>query len=271
MPPGGPNNKFAFAIVSAATDEAEKLAVASNIATAAPESPCSSNPPSELEGDPFASGPPLEQPDDDSIPGNVGDTGRVDFSPSLYGRLPRLARSVSMPGSKHLGHLQPVNWGTNQPSSLSAFHELSNELADSVQAVVQTLLHISPPHLLAPVKEQFSPCAVQLPSPSVSSLFTTMKNLNYMSANLHFFASDREYSALNPDAQPDRALDNFDIGEVLQSVGDVLSGIASRSSVDLVLYHGDVGMKHINVIGDECCIMFILTHVSLPLPNSVYN
>jgi osomolarity two-component system response regulator SSK1 len=55
---------------------------------------------------------------------------------------------------------------------------------------------------------------------------------------------------------------DFDIGEILQSVGDALGGMASDVGVDLVLYHGDVGMKHIAVKGDETGICYMLSHVS---------
>ena len=55
---------------------------------------------------------------------------------------------------------------------------------------------------------------------------------------------------------------DFDIGENLQSVGDALSGMAADVGVDLVLFHGDVGMKHIAVKGDEIGISYTLSHVS---------
>jgi osomolarity two-component system response regulator SSK1 len=55
---------------------------------------------------------------------------------------------------------------------------------------------------------------------------------------------------------------DFDIGEILQSVGDALGGMAADVGVDIVLYHGDVGMKHIAVRGDEIGISYTLSHVS---------
>ena len=65
------------------------------------------------------------------------------------------------------------------------------------------------------------------------------------------------------------AQNDFDIGEMLQSVGDALSGVAAQAGVDLVLFHGDVGMKHIAVKGDESGLSYTLSHVraacSVPL------
>jgi osomolarity two-component system response regulator SSK1 len=63
---------------------------------------------------------------------------------------------------------------------------------------------------------------------------------------------------------------DFDIGEMLQSVGDVLSGVAAQAGVDLVLFHGDVGMKHVTVRGDENGISFALSHVSCALPSTMF-
>jgi len=189
------------------------------------------------------------------------------LSEPIHPRLPKLARSVSMPLNTHLGYLQSP---THPPRGVqsSSLDEISRELSDSVQAMVQTLLHLSPPHILDPVKELFSACTVQLPTPSVSALLTTMKNLNYLSANLKALAPEAISTALHDDSlakEGDIVLDNFDIGEVVQSVGDVLGGLAAQAGVDLAIFHGDVGMRHIDVIGDEQCILFILTHVRAPV------
>ena len=53
----------------------------------------------------------------------------------------------------------------------------------------------------------------------------------------------------------------FDIGEMLQCLGDALSGAAGQLGVDLVLYHGNIGIKHVYVSGDESAISFALSHV----------
>jgi osomolarity two-component system, response regulator SSK1 len=209
-------------------------------------------------------------------------TGKMDKAPSF----PRLSRAVSMPLPSRLGHLQnprrPYHSSpaSNTPSSSisevtpehSQFHELSLELADSVQMMVQTLLQISPSQVFDPAKEQFSACSLSVPTPCMSAVFTSMKNLNYISANMAAFCaydSGRDSGELDPSFVPPTtpgaplAIPNdFDIGELLQSVGDALSGAAAQAEVDLVLYHGDVGMKHIAVKGDECGISYALSHVS---------
>ncbi|GBE79350.1 hypothetical protein SCP_0205480 [Sparassis crispa] len=152
------------------------------------------------------------------------------------------------------------------PPEYGHFHELSLELADSVQMVIQTLLQLSPPQVLDPVKEQFSACSLSIPTPSISAMFTSMKNLNYMSANmstlsLDSFAQNTPEGIKTLQPQPSVVWTDFDVGEMLQSVGDALSGVAAQSGVDLVLFHHDLGLKHVAVRGDESGISYTLSHV----------
>jgi hypothetical protein len=157
----------------------------------------------------------------------------------------------------------------SESSEFTQFCELSLELAASVQMVVQTLLRVSPPQVLHPAKEQFAACSLPVPTPSISAILTSLKSLNYMSANMVAFwtAAVKERHVSDKDSQPNFELllnqpNDFDVGELLQSVGDVLSGVAAHAGVDLVLYHGDVGIKHISVKGDESGLAVALSHVS---------
>jgi osomolarity two-component system response regulator SSK1 len=137
--------------------------------------------------------------------------------------------------------------------------------------MIQTMLQVSPPQLLDPAKEQFSACALSVPTSSMSAMFTTMKNLNFISANMSDLCSDPPSPASTEGTDVDDLLSlgtsvrsDFDIGEMLQSVGDSLSGAAAQAGVDLVLYHGDdIGLRHVCVKGDENGISYALSHVSL--------
>ena len=206
-------------------------------------------------------------------------------SPPLH----RLSRAFSVPLPSQIGYLKnpqrpplpsPFPPTVRPSPDMAHFHELSLELADSVQMIIQTLLQLSPPQVFDPAKEQFSACALPIPTPSISALFTVMKSLNYMSANMAAFStppSSNSYeqsnhstnedscSSTSPNAllqAPQIPVHDFDIGETLQSAGDALSGMAADVAVDLVLFHGDVGMKHIAVKGDEIGICYTLSHVS---------
>jgi len=202
---------------------------------------------------------------------------------------PRLSRAFSVPLPAQIGYLKNPKRppllvlpppATHPSSDMTHFHELSLELADSVQMIIQTLLQLSPPQVFDPAKEQLSACALPIPIPSISALFTVMKSLNYMFANMAAFStplSSRPYDSPNQTTDvdsnnsaisnatlqaPQSPVRDFDIGETLQGVGDALGGMAADAGVDLVLFHGDVGMKHIAVKGDEIGICYALSHVS---------
>ncbi|KAL0949783.1 hypothetical protein HGRIS_009822 [Hohenbuehelia grisea] len=190
---------------------------------------------------------------------------------------PRFSRAFSMPLPSQLGQLQnPHRFGSSPASrdqddtvmtgEVAQFRELSLELADWVQMIIQTMLQISPPQILDPAKEQFSACSLAVPTPSMSAMFTIMKSLNYISANMAAFCA--EPARFSGSTQPeliagfaDNPMNDFDIGELLQNVGDALSGSAAQAGVDLVLFHADVGMKHVMVKGDESGISFALSHI----------
>jgi osomolarity two-component system response regulator SSK1 len=136
--------------------------------------------------------------------------------------------------------------------------------------VVQTLLQISPAQVLDPTKEQFTACSLSVPTSSMSAMFTIMKNINYISANMESYFSEIPggMSSRRLEKQPMRSSSayptdriEFDIGDTLQAIGDSLSGSAAQVGVDLVLYHGDVSLKHVNVYGDEASLRYAITQV----------
>ncbi|KAF5372018.1 hypothetical protein D9615_008095 [Tricholomella constricta] len=172
---------------------------------------------------------------------------------------PHLSRALSMPLPSQLGYLKHPHRSdiaSSPEESLSypptpdssRLKELSVELADSVQMIIQTMLQISPPQLLDPAKEQFSACSLSVPTSSMSAMLTSMKNLNYISANMSCLCSEVEDVECMDISRVDTPTlqTDFDIGEMLQSVGDSLSGAAAQAGVDLVLYHGDdIGLRHV--------------------------
>ncbi|KAG5639155.1 hypothetical protein H0H81_006414 [Sphagnurus paluster] len=189
---------------------------------------------------------------------------RLQRSPAL----PPLSRALSMPLPSQLGYLKhPLrsdNVSLSEPVTMNerSLRELSLELADSVQMLIQTMLQVSPPQLLDPAKEQFSACALSVPTPSMSAMLTMMKNLNYISANMSGLVSPGDVDMEESRVGTPAVHTDFDIGEILQSVGDALSGAAAQSGVDLVIYHGDdIGLRHVCVKGDEGGISYALSHI----------
>ncbi|KAJ3811143.1 hypothetical protein F5876DRAFT_65048 [Lentinula aff. lateritia] len=219
--------------------------------------------------------------DDSGQEGENRDTFDANHSPSIP-RLrsvlpgppmqnhPRFSRAFSLPLPSQLGHLKhphrsslsslmkPIHSEPVSPQS-HPFNELSLELADSVQTVIQTMLQISPAQVLDPAKEQFSACALSVPTPSMSAMFTAMKNLNYIAANMAEFAAEEQHSESPPLSSSSKKHDDFDIGELLQCAGDALSASAAQVGVDLVLFHGDVALRHVWVRGDESGMRYLLS------------
>ncbi|OCB84579.1 hypothetical protein A7U60_g8565 [Sanghuangporus baumii] len=248
---------------------------------------------SEAESQESHNSPPMTGGKDSADRTPTNETPNSNPTPVPSPSPPRLSRAFSMPLPSQLGHLKnphrtPLENAVRDayfvpPSPLALaelpntrLQELSIELADSVEMVIQTLLQVSPPHLLDPAKEQFSACSLSVPSPSISAMLTAMKNLNYMSANMSTLADDlRTLPSLSTEQEtssPRSSVQNdFDIGELLQSVGDSLSGTAAQAGVELVLYHADVGMKHVSVRGDECGISYALSHIIRQILNTAQS
>ncbi|KAH7105297.1 hypothetical protein BKA62DRAFT_689275 [Auriculariales sp. MPI-PUGE-AT-0066] len=187
----------------------------------------------------------------------AADTTPTNDANGLPSNAPRLARAFSMPVPAQLGHLKHPHRSSSssKDARIRAYNDISLELADSVQLAIQTILQLVPPHLLDTAKEQFAACSVQMPTASVSALLTFMKNLNYISANLSVLSASSPVQASSQAQATD-----FDVGEMLQNVGDSLGGIAAAADVELVLFHADIGMKHISVHGDECGLSYALTY-----------
>lgn len=187
---------------------------------------------------------------------------------------PHISRMLSMPQPSQFSQLQnphrpgPFNSFRSTPviptSQSSQINEVSVELADSIQLVVQTMLQISPPQVLDPVKEQFSACALSVPASSMSALFTAMKNINYISANMSTFCDNAllEDPALSKQVGV-KNYNDFDVGELLQCLGDAMSGVAAQAGVDFVIYHENIGIKRVYVSADESSISFALSHVCI--------
>ncbi|KAJ6543855.1 hypothetical protein B0H19DRAFT_1168671 [Mycena capillaripes] len=207
---------------------------------------------------------PTDHPDESDTVSDLEDRNDTptNHPPRLH---PRFSRAFSLP---QLGRLQNPHRsgkeirpnGASDPGTPSSgqFYELSLELADMVQMAIQTLLQISPPQVLEPTREQFSACALSVPTPSMSAMFTAMRNLNYFSANMATFWQEPD-EVLGPSGLIPHT--NFDLGELLQSVGDVMSGAAAEAGVDLVLYHGDLSLKYAWVSGLESGLTVALSHV----------
>ena len=185
-----------------------------------------------------------------------------------------LQRAFTTPVHSKLGHLANPNFNVSNFIHHSsddgtdlghdAFQsQLSQELADLVQLSVQTIVQLSPPHLLDQAKEQYAACGLTFPTPSVSSFLTISKALNYLSV----FSSSRSKSKRRNSLT---SYSSWDIGEMLQGVADCLAGFAAERSINIVIFHGGSNLQHVSVKGgrpsiNESSLSFGLIHVSMYL------
>ena len=165
---------------------------------------------------------------------------------------PPILRTLSTPLPSRVGTLLNPLTTRPAPSPVTSF---SREIADAVQCAVQTLLHLSPPHLLDDVKEQYSGCGVQIPTTSMSALFSSLRNLNYLCAHSEALVAGQSIN---------QTLRDFDLGEMIQGVADLHSGQAARQGVDLVLSNIESSIKLVSGYGDAEGLEFLVGHVSMP-------
>ncbi|EOQ98783.1 Response regulator mcs4 [Wallemia ichthyophaga EXF-994] len=166
-----------------------------------------------------------------------------------------IQRTFSAPISSRLGHLQNPNISnfTHTSDDASDLHpsslqkQSSQELADLVQLPIQTIIQLSPPHLLDHAKEQYAACGLTFPTPSISSFLTVSKALNYLSV---FLASPQQSKRIGA---PVFNL-SWDIGEMLQGVADSIAGLAAERSINIIIAHSGANLQHISVKGSSSAI-----------------
>ncbi|CAG8454890.1 15992_t:CDS:2 [Acaulospora morrowiae] len=133
---------------------------------------------------------------------------------------------------------------------------ISDQLHQTTDLAMSTLKQLSPPHFLSKPHEQLSACSMSMPTTSINAVYTILKDVNYISTHLGTL-SLLLFSDPNK-AERSNVKREFDIGEMIQNVGDALAGVASCAKVELVIYHVDYGLNHLNVIGDEAALRHAL-------------
>jgi hypothetical protein len=136
---------------------------------------------------------------------------------------------------------------------------ISNQLRQTTDMATDTLKQLYPSHLLSKPHEHLSACSISFPTASVNAIHVILKDINYISTHLGtlslllFSEHNQETSSVRKE---------FDIGEVIQHVGDVLAGDACNAKIELVIYHEEYSLNHLNVIGDEAAFRHSLLDVS---------
>lgn len=143
---------------------------------------------------------------------------------------------------------------------------VSQEIQDVALMVITTLEQFTPSTLLSTTQELLSACSIAVPTASISAINTTIRQVCHVSSHLELLSKLTVQawtrSNINLLKLPELVLAQFDIGELLQNLGDALAGLAAKLDVNLVVYHCDNNLHHTLVIGDEGAIRHALLNVS---------
>ncbi|CAI2178618.1 10766_t:CDS:2 [Funneliformis geosporum] len=145
----------------------------------------------------------------------------------------------------------------------SYLHTISDQLCQTTDLAKNILNQLSPPHFLFKPHEQLSACSIPIPTVSISAIYNILRDVDYMSTHLGTFLF--LLHSENLDQETSHVKQEFDIGEIIQHIGDVLAGDMCKAKVELVIYHVDYGLNHLNVIGDRAALSHSLLDVKLGL------
>lgn len=142
---------------------------------------------------------------------------------------------------------------------------VSQEIQDVALMVITTLEQFSPTSILSNTHELLSACSIAVPIASISAINTTIRQICHVSSHLELLSKLTIQAWTRSNIHllqlPDLILAEFDIGELLQNLGDALAGVSAKLDVDLVIYHCDNSLHHTIVIGDEGAIRHALLNV----------
>ncbi|CAO0801140.1 unnamed protein product [Mucor circinelloides] len=154
---------------------------------------------------------------------------------------------------------------------LAFLNTVSQEIQDVALMVITTLEQFSPASILSNTHELLSACSLAVPIASISAINTTIRQVCHVSSHLQLLSkltvqawtstTNAAVTGLGRAAQlqlPEPNKVEFDIGDLLQNMGDALAGVASKLDVNFVIYHCDNSLHHTLVIGDEGAIRHAL-------------
>ncbi|KAG0046695.1 ssk1 response regulator receiver [Gryganskiella cystojenkinii] len=135
---------------------------------------------------------------------------------------------------------------------------VGKEVQDAATLAIETLRQMTPTSLFPPSvsREQLSPCTLPIPITSVLGLFTTMRHLQYISRNMQrlsrvMFTEYVQGIVEKTSPHYHRGENKFDVGEFVQSLGDLVSADASLKGVEFVIYHSEYDLNHVPIKGSE--------------------
>ncbi|KAI9269791.1 hypothetical protein BY458DRAFT_490073 [Sporodiniella umbellata] len=146
----------------------------------------------------------------------------------------------------------------------SFMNTISQEIQDVALMVITTLEQFAPSSILQNTHELLTACSLAIPTTSVFAINTTIRQVCHLSAHLPLLSHLvwRANAQWSEKALPPMNNVEFDIGELLQNMGDAMAGVAAKLDVDFVVYHCNNNLHHMMVMGDEGAIRHaLLSHL----------
>ncbi|KAG0206432.1 ssk1 response regulator receiver [Mortierella sp. GBA30] len=189
------------------------------------------------------------------------------MGPCLWG-LDAISHALSRDLEHHAAEVDELQ--KNHESLLDAYSDdnllkknilletVGKEVQDAATLAIETLRQMTPTSLFPPSisREQLSPCTLPIPITSILGLFTTMRHLQYISRNMQrlsrvMFTEYVQGIVEKTSPHYHRGENGFDVGEFVQSLGDLVSADASLKGVEFVIYHAEYDMNHVPIKGSE--------------------
>jgi hypothetical protein len=157
-----------------------------------------------------------------------------------------------------------IHSGNHSPFSKIELNEIpphleiaSREICD-VAHMVTSIIEQYAPIFISPVSQEYlSSCSIAMPIASTLAISTAMKQIIHISSGLQ-----------KPTSSPPQGqvqTNNFDLCELLQSVGDAMEGVCATSDVAMVIYFTDSEWKSICIESNPGFLRHGLIRVSKKL------
>lgn len=139
----------------------------------------------------------------------------------------------------------------------------SRDIGDASAMITATLEQFAPPSILSNTYELLSACSMAVPITTISAINTTVKQACHIGSQLKVLSD-----MLSEHVKPKKTIEttahhSFNIGELVQNVGDALAGLSAKLGIHFIIYHMDNGLHYTNIIGDEDATRHALVHVRL--------
>ncbi|OBZ87943.1 hypothetical protein A0J61_03999 [Choanephora cucurbitarum] len=125
----------------------------------------------------------------------------------------------------------------------------SQEMKDIASTIMATIEQFAPSSILSNTHELLSACSIAVPTTSISAINTMVKQTCHISS--HFTLLIKLLQSSDHAPVQSYICREFDVGELIQSVGDALAGMSAKLGVHLIIYHMDDVLYYPNVMGDE--------------------